>query len=286
MHPYLAENRRGALETRLGKRDRRTSLSLLFRGQRLTPRRERPPHGHMRSHPLRSRLQRLRRASRPRGRRAFPPRAPPHGVPTSREPRALAAAEAPIQRDAFIDGGKAYTTRPKSRAPTESRSLRPCAGARSLLAARTARVSARARARRAPGIGDGAERAISVRAASLYAPGAVLMLRRLDVVTHLHVMPVSGHDIIRIATRVGSQVDASIMVGDRVGVGTQISRFCSGKPCTDQVRTTARTIVAPVCVPYFPLPRALLSFPFGTMDSSRPFDLAFTLARSILNQLF
>jgi hypothetical protein len=156
VHTHLAEHRRGALETRLGEHHQRTSLSFLVRAQRLTLRRKRPLHSHIRSLSLRDHPRRLGRASRPRGHRALPPRAPPHDVPTSREPHASNTADAPSQQDALTDGETACRRgRGGARRPRDA--LRgPAAGARSLLIVRTTRVTARARGRRAPEMADGA----------------------------------------------------------------------------------------------------------------------------------
>jgi alcohol dehydrogenase (NADP+) len=45
---------------------------------------------------------------------------------------------------------------------------------------------------------------------------------------------IAGHEIVGIATRVGSQVDTGIKVGDRVGVGAQVGSCYSCKLCKSE----------------------------------------------------
>jgi hypothetical protein len=58
--------------------------------------------------------------------------------------------------------------------------------------------------------------------------------------------------ILRIALHVDSQVDTGIMVGDRVGVGTQISRSYTRKLCANPTRITIRRMLTSMCVACFP----------------------------------
>jgi hypothetical protein len=124
-----------------------------------------------------------------------------------------------------------------------------------------------------------------VRAASLYALGAVLTTCRLDAAKRLLAMlvyhasvqrhpptsPAGTALIVRIATHIGSQVDTDIMVGDRVGVGTRISSFLHRQALYQpKANYCANSPMCVVCFPSSPRP-SLLSLETVVSQSSLRF---------------
>jgi hypothetical protein len=88
---------------------------------------------------------------------------------------------------------------------------------------------------------------------------------------------VAGHEIVGIATRVGSQVDTGIKVGDRVGVGAQIASCYTCKLCTNQNENYCAkkidTYVRAVSIVHPRFPLSFLSLLWSGLLSSFTFVL-------------